>query len=236
MRRGTRELEAAGRAKEPDRAPRRVLARGRDLRHLRRRCSAAARAELDRLARQAYPSPWRRFEADLPGHAEIGVGQGCVPVWPTLAASAQGVEVRFEWSREEAERRFRRGASSLARLMLERQAKDLARRVAADTRLVLAAGPYLNGESLTDLLLHLVFAKACFEDSAPPRSRSLFEAAVDGGRERLYPALEDVAAAARTWFAEARGVRRLLDDPRAKSAHELASGEPGASPAVIRYR
>jgi ATP-dependent helicase HrpA len=209
-------------AKQPDRAPLRVLACGRDLRHLRRRCAAAARAELDRLARQAYPSPWTRFDADLPEYAQIDVGQGCVPVCPALAASSQGVEVRFEWSREEAERRFRRGASSLARLMLERQAKDLARRVAADTPLMLAAGPYLSN-SLSDALLHLTFSRACFEDLAPPRSRSEFDAAVDRGRERLHPALEEVAAAARTWFTEARGVRRLLDDPRARSAQELAT-------------
>ena len=214
--------EAAGRAQEPGRAPLGVLACGRDLRRLRRRCAAAARAELDRLARQAYPAPWRRFDADLPECAEIRVGRGCVRVWPALAASSQGLEVVFEWSREEAGRRFRRGAASLARLMLERQAKDLAKRVAADTQLALAAGPYLSN-SLADALLHLAFSRACFEDAAPPRSRSAFEAAVDRGRERLHPALEDVAAAARTWFAEARAVRRLLDDPRAKSAHELAT-------------
>jgi hypothetical protein len=47
----------------------REIVRGTDLQQLRRRCAAAARAELERRARAVYGvlGPWRRFEAqELP--------------------------------------------------------------------------------------------------------------------------------------------------------------------------
>jgi ATP-dependent helicase HrpA len=200
------------------------LAYGSDLKLLRRRFAAAARAELDQRARQMHPAPWRRFEADELAEAmEIEVGGGCVEVHPTLAASAQGVEIRLEWSREEAARRLRRGATGLARLMLDRQARDLALRISSDTELLLGASPYLRGEVLIDVLLHRIFFRACFDESAPPRSASAFGAAVERGRERLYGALDEVAAEARNWFNEARSVRRLLEDPRARVHEALAA-------------
>jgi ATP-dependent helicase HrpA len=130
--------------------------------------------------------------------------------------------VRFEWSREEALRRSREGAAYLARLVLERQARELAKTLSSDTQLLLAASPYLSGDRLIDVLLQLIFRRACFQDAEPPRTRVQFEAAVEAGRERLYPAQAEVAAGARTWFTEARAVRRLLDDPRARAYPERA--------------
>jgi ATP-dependent helicase HrpA len=185
---------------------------------LRRRCAAKARAELDRRARALSPGVWRRFElGELGDTAAIDVGQGSVHVHPALARRPAGVELRFEWSREEAARTSRQGATALARSMLERQARDLAKTIASDTQLLLAASPYLHGDSLTDALLHLVFRRACFQDADPPMAREAFEAAVEAGRERLYPALSELTASARSWFTEAREIRRLLDDPRARS-------------------
>ena len=61
----------------------------------------------------------------------------------------------------------------------------------------------------------------------PPRTRAAFEAAVDRGRAQLYPSLEQVTAIVADWFAEARAVRRLLDDPRARS-HAAAAEETHA--------
>jgi len=144
-----------------------------------------------------------------------------VHVYPALALCPAGVELRFEWSREEALRTSRQGATALARLMLERQARDLAKTIASDTQLLLAASPYLHGDALTGALLHLVFRRACFRDADPPMAREAFEAAVDAGRERLYPVLSELIANARSWFTEARGVRRLLDDPRARAHSSL---------------
>jgi ATP-dependent helicase HrpA len=80
----------------------------------------------------------------------------------------------------------------------------------------------LHGDALRDMLLQLVFFRACFNDADPPRTRAAFDAAVEKGREQLYPALDDIAASARNWFTEARAVRRLLEDPRARSYAELA--------------
>jgi ATP-dependent helicase HrpA len=199
------------------------LALGNDLGLLRRRCASSARSELDRRARDAYPTPWRRFELDeLAESAAIEVNQGSVQVYPALALRDRIVEVRFEWSREEAARRFKQGAAHLARQMLERQSRDLAKNISSDTELLLAASPYLHGEALIDVLLQLVFRRACFQDGDPPRTRVQFEAAVDQAREQLYPALADITASARHWFAAAREVRRLLDDRRARSHPALA--------------
>jgi ATP-dependent helicase HrpA len=201
----------------------RELARGGDLGVLRRRCGAKARAELDQRARALSPRVWRRFELDQLGETQaIDVGQGIVHVYPALAPCPAGVELRFEWSREEAARTSGRGATALARLMLERQARDLARAIASDTQLLLAASPYLHGDALTGALLHLAFRRACFQDADPPLTREAFEAAVDAARERLHPALAELAASARSWFTEAREIRRWLDDPRARSHAPLA--------------
>jgi ATP-dependent helicase HrpA len=199
------------------------LAQGSDVGLLRRRCASNARSELDRIARNEYPARWRRFELDrLAETATIDVEQGSVRVYPTLARNGQEVGVRFEWSREEALRRARQGATYLARLVLERQARELAKTISSDTQLLLAASPYLSGDRLVDVLLQLIFRRACFQDAEPPRTREQFEAAVEAGRERLYPAQADLAASARTWFTEARAVRRLLDDPRARAYPELS--------------
>ncbi len=207
----------------PESRPLRELARGSDLAVLRRRCAAEARAELDRRASALFPGVWRRFELDeLGGTAAIDVGQGFVHVYPALAPCPAGVKLRFEWSREEAARTSAQGATALARLMLDRQARVLAKALAADTQLLLAASPYVQGDALTGALLHLTFRRACFHDADPPTVRGAFEAAVDAGRERLHPALLELTASARSWFAEAREVRRLLDDPRARAHAPLA--------------
>ena len=199
------------------------LAQGSDVGLLRRRCAASARSELDRIARSEYPERWRRFELDqLAETATIDVGEGFVRVYPALTRNGQEVEVRFEWSREEALRRSWEGVTYLARLVLERQARDLAKTMGSDTQLLLAASPYASGDRLIDMLLQRIFRRACFQDAEPPRTRVQFETAVQSGRERLYPAQAEIAASARTWFTEARAVRRLLDDPRARAYPELA--------------
>jgi ATP-dependent helicase HrpA len=201
----------------------RELARGGDLGLLRRRCAARARAELDRCARDAHPKPWGRFELDDLGEtAAIDLGSGFVQVYPTLAPCAQGVAVRFEWTREEAARCLRQGAAYLARRVLDRPARDLATKIGSDGHLLLGASPYLDGDALIDVLLQLVFRRACFNDADAPRTRAAFDAAVDKGREQLYPAFDDITATARNWFAAARAVRSLLEDPRVRSYSELA--------------
>jgi ATP-dependent helicase HrpA len=64
--------------------------------------------------------------------------------------------------------------------------------------------------------------RACFDDADPPRTRAAFDAAVNKGREYLYPALDDLMPCARSWFTEARAVRQLLEDPRARATTLLA--------------
>ncbi|MGO9988061.1 MAG: ATP-dependent RNA helicase HrpA [Steroidobacteraceae bacterium] len=205
------------------------LASGTEVADLRRLCAASARRELDGRARLAHPAPWRRFEAhEFPETAVLELAQGgAVQVFPTLARQRDAVVVRYEWSAAEAAQSWRQGAVHLARSMLERQARELARAIGADARLLLGAAPYLAGNELKEVLLHLVFRRACFNDAEPPRTRTAFEAAVEAGRAQLHPALEHIGSMVGGWFAQARAVRRLIDDPRARP-HAAAAQETQA--------
>jgi ATP-dependent helicase HrpA len=201
------------------------LAGGRSLGELRRASAAAARAELDAQARAAYGSSgaWRRFEIDeLPHRVPLATEQGTVWVFPSLARSGRGLEVRYEWSAAEAARSWRQGAVHLARTLLGAQERDLGKIIASDASLLLAASSYAGSRELSDCLLQLAFRRACFGDAEAPRTREAFENAVDRGRARLHPCLEEIAALARNWFTEARAVRRALDDPRAARLSDAA--------------
>jgi len=199
-----------------------VTADGRDIAHgatlaeLRRASAALARAELDRRAQAEYGllGAWRRFEIDaLPDSVPLAVAQGTVRVYPTLAKGSRGLEVRYEWSAAEAGRNWRESAPQLARNMLGSQARDLAKIVAGNASLLLAASPYARSDELIEALLQMAFRRASFGDDAAPRSKAAFDDAVDQGRARLHPSLAEISADAQRWFAEARNVRRALDDP-----------------------
>ncbi|HEX4151121.1 MAG TPA: ATP-dependent RNA helicase HrpA [Steroidobacteraceae bacterium] len=205
-----------------------VIASGAVLKELRRQTALEARRELDRRAHAVYPEPWRRFELpELPETLRLDLPQGPLPVFPTLKRVRGAIEVRLEWSAQEAARSYGGGAVHLARAMLERQMRDLAKVVAADMRLLLAASPYFSREDLIDLLLQLSCRRACFDDLDPPRAREAFEAAVDRGRAQLHELLEQAIAEVGAWITEARGVRRLLEDPRART-HAPAAAETQA--------
>jgi ATP-dependent helicase HrpA len=201
----------------------REIARGTDLSRLRRECAAAGRAELERQARAAYAGPWRRFELDqLPERVPLTVEQGTIWVFPALEKRASGLHVQFEWSAEEAQRTWRDGAVRLARTMLERQARDLAKSIGSSVSLLLSASPYLGSDALVDALLQLTFREACFAQAEAPRTKAEFEAAVDKGRERLYPCLEQMSAMIQSWLKEAGEVRQALDDPRVRLLADAA--------------
>jgi ATP-dependent helicase HrpA len=201
----------------------RELGAGSNLGDLRRRLALEARRELDEHARAAYPADWRRFEAHaLPESQALKLPEGPLRVYPALVRSGSILEVRFEWSAAEAARSCRDGAVALARLMLDRQARDLEKRIGGDAQLLLSAVPYFTRDALVDTLLDLVFRRACFAEAEPPRERAAFEAALDRGRAELHSSLEEIASVATGWFTQARDVRRLLDDPRAKALPEAA--------------
>ena len=194
------------------------LASGTDLAQLRRLTAVAARRELDRRAQLAYPEPWRRFElAELPVSTTLEAAQGSITVFPTLVRVRGAIEVRFDWTAAEAASGFEQGAVHLVRVVLDRQMRDLAKRASADMRLMLAATPYFSRDELIDLLLQLSCRRACFGDAEPPRSREAFEAAVDRGRADLAERLEGAMTEVGAWMGEARNVRRLLEDPRARA-------------------
>jgi ATP-dependent helicase HrpA len=209
------------------------IASGTNLAELRRHTAFAARRELDRRAHAAYPEPWRRFEpAELPGSVPLDLPQGAVTVFPALRRVRGAIEVRFEWSAAEAEQSYADGAVHLARVMLDRQARELAKLAAADMRLSLAASSYFGRDELIDLLLQLSFRGACFGELAPPRTREAFESAVDRARADLHETLEQAISELGGWLSEARSVRRLLEDPRAR-AHAHAAEETQAHLKVL---
>ena len=190
------------------------IAHGRTLAELRRASAPAARAELDRRARAAYgpTGPWRRFELDaLPDRLALTLEQGTVWVFPALAQTSHALEVRYQWSAAEAQREWRHTSALLARAMLAGQARDLGKSLANNAPLLLAASPYTKSGALIELLLQMTFRRACFDDADAPRTREAYEKAVDRGRARLHECLDEIAAGALRWFAEAREVRRALD-------------------------
>ena len=202
-----------------------TLAHGQSLAELRRRCASAARAQLDRRAQAAYRelSAWRRFEIDeLPEAIELTLEQGAITAYPTLGGPTLGgptpagpgrpLAVRYEWSAAEAQRNWAHGAVDLARIVLERPSRALGQGIAADAALLLAATPYSTSAALIDALVHLAFRRACFADGDAPRTRDSFDAAVEQGRARLCPCLEEIRAEAAQWFALAREVRRAQGD------------------------
>jgi ATP-dependent helicase HrpA len=204
----------------------REIARGSDLGRLRRECAVPGRAELERHARAAYArlGSWRRFELEqLPQVLPLALEQGTISVFPTLERHASGLQVQYEWSAEEAQRTWRDASVRLARAILERQSRDLARSIAGSVPLLLRAGPYLGSDALTDVLLQLTFREACFAAAEAPRVRAEFEAAVDQGRERLYPCLEQMSAMLETWLQEAAEVRQTLEDPRVRPLKDCAA-------------
>jgi ATP-dependent helicase HrpA len=203
----------------------REVARGSDLAELRRRCAAAGRLELERRAREIYGpfGPWHRFAVDeLPDSAALVLEQGALQVYPTLIQRGSSLQVQYEWSAEEAQHTWREGAVRLARAMLERQVRDLSKSIAASVPLLLSASPYIGSDDLTDMLLQLSFRGACFGEADAPRTRTAYELAVDRGRERLYPSLEEASTMASRWLAEALTVRQALDDPRIRLLSDAA--------------
>jgi len=200
----------------------REIARGRHLAALRKAAAALAQATLDAQAAAAYPDAWRRFAVDrLPEVHTLDLAEGPLSVYPALTATGERIAVSFHWSAAEAARQLLHGATALAGLLLERPVREFAKRIRADAPLLLAASPFVRGDALVELLVTLAVRRACFGDAEiVPRDRLGFEAAVAHGRERLPEELSAVLAAALVWFTTARELRRLLDDPRAKSFRE----------------
>ena len=185
---------------------------------------------------RAYPGAWRRFEAhDLPESRALDLVEGPLRVYPALVRAGAAVEVRFEWSAEEAARNFRDGAVALARLMLYAQARDLEKRIGGNAQLLLSAVPYFTRDALVETLLDLAFRRACFGEAEPPRDaggvrrggRSRARAAAfepRGDRRRPRPAgSRRRATCAACWMIR-----------RARTLAEAGAGEPRASRAPAR--
>jgi ATP-dependent helicase HrpA len=191
----------------------RELARGTDLQELRVQCAVAARTELSRTSyAYARGQSWQTFEREeLPETVTIPLPQGAVTLYPTLAMRAQRLEPVLEWSAEEAAIRWRDSAVRLARSVLSSLDRDLKRNLLARTSLLLSASAYFKSDDLVDVLLHLTFRKACFQDLDAPREAAAFNAALQSGRAQLYAALDEIVGLMSSWLTEAAAVRRELE-------------------------
>jgi ATP-dependent helicase HrpA len=217
----------------------REIARGSDLADLRRRCATPGRLELSRLAREAFAvsGHWRRFVPDeLPDRMPLTLEQGTVWVYPALARRESVLMVEYEWSAAEAQHRWREGSAFLARVMLERQSRDLAKQIQGNVPLLLSASPHMGSDELADALQQLTFRDACFGQDDAPRTRAAFELALEKGREHLYPRLEELMAAAAGWFKEASAARQALEDSRLRNLHEAAEETRGHLSSLLDSR
>jgi ATP-dependent helicase HrpA len=201
------------------------VARGPDLAELRRRCAVLCRAELTRRARAAFAAfgSWRRFAIDeLPDRMAVTLEHGTLWVYPTLARRESDLNVQFEWSAAEAQRTWREGSARLARIMLQRQSRDLAKDILANLPLLLSASPYMASDDLADMLQQLTFRRACFGDADAPRTRAAFELAVEKGRGDVYSCLQEIMSTAAGWFKEAGALRQALEDSRLRALRDAA--------------
>ena len=202
----------------------REIARSVDLKELRLRCAAAAREALHEIARNLYgATAWRCFELEeLPLSVRVPLAQGFLTLYPTLQPQQSDLQVRLEWSQEEAAMRWFDCAVRLACAMLPGQVRGLVKKVSASAPLILSATPYLSSSELTETLLHLTVRKACFGDEQAPRTRSGFDEAVDRGREQLHQVMDEVLSSISLWLTEAGALRRALEHPRVLGLREAA--------------
>ena len=200
----------------------RELARGEDLKALRVRCAAAARAKVQDIARELYgPTAWRRFELDeLPESVRVPVASGYVTLFPTLGLQHDQLRVALEWTEDEAAMSWFDCAVLLAKSLLDSQVRALTKTITASGPLILSASPYMSSSELTNTALFLAIRQACFADEPAPRTRERFLAIVDRARARLQPALDANLAALSALMSDAAEVRRALDDPRVMALRE----------------
>ena len=200
------------------------LARGVHAGALRRELAVAARRALDAAAAALWADDWRRFEVpSLSAVIELPVAGGKLAVYPGLALVDGHVRVQLEWTAAEADQRHLPALVELARIALEREARELGRRIIGNAPLTLLASSYLKGAELADLLVRRALRIACFPDGAAPRTRAAFEAAIGQGRAALGAAGEVLMASALGWFTTARTIRGALADPRCRKLSAQAA-------------
>ena len=181
------------------------------------RCAAPARDELERHARSAYAifGAWRRFETDeLPERVPLTLEQGGDRGVSHARAAPLGIQVQFQWSAAEAQHLWREGSVRLARAMLERQSRDLAKVARRSRPLLLRASPYLESAALTDALLQLTFrARALRRLTRPaPGWRSKPPSTKAGSVSIRHSSRS--APWSKIGSAQAGEVRQALDDSR----------------------
>ena len=200
------------------------LCAGSDIAALRRRCAHEARRELVRCARLAYPGSWRRFEAqELPGNRRARARPG-------IAARVSHARSRAPCARGALRVERGGGGKPLAvgrRASCALHAGDPRAGSLEDARgerpAVVERGSLFHARGIarhhfaSDVQARLLWRCRRAEDSSGVRV---------GARSRAWRASFEpgsVTEAVGAWLAQARAVRRLLDDPRARAHAEAAA-------------
>ena len=174
-------------------------------------------------ARALTPAPWRRFEAhELPERRALELAAGrvarCFPRSRVRRGARRGA-LRVVGGGGRAQS-FRRRRRALAAIMLERQvARPRQRRIGGDAALLLSAVAVFHARCADR------YCCSIWSFAAPASPMASRRGLVRRSRRRSMRGRARAAFEARRhrrsgggWFAQARAVRRLLDDPAGEGA------------------
>lgn len=180
-----------------------AIAEGRDLETVRR---AIGQAVSESFARASTPE-WDRdgvtrwdFGA-LPERVELKRGGLVLQAYPAIVDRGESVSIRLCESLAEAEEQTRHGLRRLFSLASRRELKSQVEWLPglAQLKVYAAAIPGFSAErQLADLIAELAFVQG----QPAPRDEASFDKALQQGRARIPPAVQEVAALAGALFKE----------------------------------
>ena len=190
------------------------VGRGSDIVALRWHLSAAAYQSLLARTITQFEQQWTSFTKNpLARSMDLPLSGGHLRLYPGLTEGEGGIGVQLYWSGEEAERAHRIALAHLARLQLRGTERDQSKRIAQDSKLLLAASPYCRADDLTDALQQQAMSQALDLGEQLPYAADEFEAALQHARPRLDACFTQCCEQIRSLLADANELRRLFQDP-----------------------
>ena len=169
-----------------------LLAAGRDLAALKRKCSVGEGA-VSGIAPPAWAGEGFRdwtFGA-VPEQVELPHGRGRQRLFPAIQDDGQSVSCRLFPTPAAAQRAGRLGVLRLFMLALPQQHRALLQRARADRALVLRGRGLAGGKDLAEDAVTAAFAAVFLpDDGEVPRDEAAFRARLEAGRARLVPEAE----------------------------------------------
>jgi ATP-dependent helicase HrpA len=198
------------------------VGRGSDVVALRRQLSTAAHRSLIEKSIELFDQQWSSFtQAPLARSMDLPLSGGHLRLFPGLTMRESSIGVQLYWTVEEAERTHRIALVHLARLQLRSAERDQAKRIAHDSKLLLAASPYCRADDLTDALQQQSMSQALELGERLPYAADEFEAAVQRARPRLDACFTQCCEQIRALLGDANSLRRLFQDPAVLKRSDL---------------